>query len=73
MSRDPFLEGLQSAIGTAVELKPETRLADVPEWDSLTIMSTVTYLAVECQVNVTFTDMREAVLVSDIMKKAGVE
>lgn len=71
MNRDQFLEGLQSAIGTTTSLKPECRLADIPEWDSLTIMSTVTYLAVECHVNVTFTDLKDAVLVSDIMKKVG--
>ena len=72
MSSEEFIEGFKDAVGTAYAVRPETLLADIPEWDSLTIMSTVTFLAVQCNANVTFTELKDAVKVSDIMSKAGI-
>ena len=72
MKREDFLAGFKDFTGASMGIAPQTPLADVPEWDSLTAMSIVTLLASKWGVNLTLSDVLSAKTVADIMDKAGV-
>jgi len=44
MTRDEFIVEIQDVLQTEDELSFETVLADLPEWDSLAVMSTMAFL-----------------------------
>ena len=41
MTKEEFLEELKTITGTVGKITEQTLLADIPEWDSLAAMSTV--------------------------------
>lgn len=69
MNRETFLVEFADLLGSSVRLEPETKLADIPEWDSLTMMSAVTYLASEHGAMLTLAELKSAVTVADIIAK----
>ena len=71
MNTQAFIGELKDALGTSMRVEPDTVLADIPEWDSLSAMSVVTLLAAQFKVFLTLADLKECVRVSDIVSKAG--
>lgn len=45
ISKEEFLSDLQETLQSEVKLSEDTRLAELPEWDSLAGMILVTYFA----------------------------
>lgn len=72
MNREDFLSDFKDFTGASMGISPQTALADVPEWDSLTAMSVVTLLASKWGADLTLSDVLSAKTVADIMDKAGV-
>ena len=73
MDKEKFMADFRDSLGTSLSLTEETKLSDIPEWDSLSIMSVVTLLASEYGTMTTFSDLKECAILGDIMKKAGLE
>ena len=71
MTKLELLVGIKDVIGTSLDLSVNSMLEDIPEWDSLAIMSMVTYLATCCGVMVSFSELKELKTVGDIVKKVG--
>ena len=72
MNRANFLSDFKEYVGAVADISPETRLADLPEWDSLTAVSVVTLLAAQYDANLTLADVQQAGTVGGIMDKAGI-
>lgn len=70
MNREEFLVDFANALGSSVRLGTETKLADIPEWDSLTMMSVVTYLASKHGTMLTLAELKSAATVADVMAMA---
>ena len=70
MTAEVFAEDLKETLGTAMNISPDTVLADIPEWDSLSIMSVVTLLASKHGKMLSFSDVKEATTVREIAEKA---
>lgn len=71
MNAQEFISELKDVLGTSMRIEPETVLSDIPEWDSLAMMSVVTLLASQFGSFVTLADLKECVTVLDIVTKAG--
>ena len=71
MTRDEFLNEMVEVLQTEEELSLETVLADLAEWDSLSIMATMAFLDKSFGVKTTMKDYKEMKTIGDIAKKAG--
>ena len=71
MTRDEFLNEMVEVLQTEEELSLETVLADLAEWDSLSIMATMAFLDKSFGVKTTMKDYKEMKIIDDIAKKAG--
>lgn len=72
MTRDEFIREMQDVLQTEEELTPETILSDIPEWDSLAIMSTMAFLDSKFGVRTGMGDFAAMKTLGDIADKAGV-
>ena len=72
MSKDEFLMQMQDVLQTDAELKTETVLADLDEWDSLSMMATMAFLDKNFGVKVKIVDLKTLATIGDIAAKAGV-
>lgn len=72
MNTQEFIEEFKETLGTSMRIDAETLLSDIPEWDSLSMMSVVTLLASQLSTFVTIADLKDCRKVSDIISKAGV-
>lgn len=72
MTKDEFLEQMQDVLQTDTQLAYETVLADLDEWDSLSIMATMAFLDKNFGVKTAIKDYREMSTIGDIAAKAGV-
>lgn len=70
MSEQEFVDDFREITGTASRLTAETVLADLPEWDSLTMMGTVTLFASKYSVMLTLEDVQAAKTLGDLIEKA---
>lgn len=71
MTKTELINGIKEVLGTSVDLSNDTVLEDIPEWDSLAIMSMVTYLASNCGKMLSFSEIKEFKTVDDILNAAG--
>ena len=72
MTKDEFLVQMQDVLQTDAELKQETVLADLDEWDSLSMMATMAFLDNNFGVKVKIVDLKTLATIGDIAAKAGV-
>ena len=71
MNRAEFLEEMTDVLQTEEDLTFDTVLADLEEWDSLSIMSTMAFLDKNFGVKTGMTDYKSMTTIEDIAKKAG--
>lgn len=72
MNRDDFLVEMQDVLQTEEVLTFDTVLAELPEWDSLAIMSTMAFLDSNFGVKTSMADYAAMKTVGDIAARAGV-
>ena len=72
MSKDEFLVQMQDVLQTETELKMETTLDELDEWDSLSMMATMAFLDKNFGVKLKIADLKMLVTIGDIASKAGV-
>ena len=63
---------MQDVLQTEEELTLDMALADIPEWDSLAIMSTMAFLDSRMGVKTGMTDYNAMKTIGDIADKAGI-
>lgn len=71
MTREEFLNELVEVLQTEDEISFDTVLADLDEWDSLSVMATMAFLDKSFGVKTTMKDYKEMKTIGDIAKKAG--
>lgn len=72
MTKDEFLVQMQDVLQTDAELKMETVLDELDEWDSLSMMATMAFLDKNFGVKVKIVDLKTLATIGDIAAKAGV-
>ena len=72
MTKDEFLVQMQDVLQTDAELKMESVLDELDEWDSLSMMATMAFLDKNFGVKVKIADLKTLVTIGDIAAKAGV-
>ena len=72
MTREDFLIEMQDVLQRDDELTFEMSLADIEEWDSLSIMATMAFLEKNFGIRTTFSDYKTMNTIEDIAKKAGI-
>ncbi len=72
MTREEFLIEMQDVLQTEEVLTFDTVLAELPEWDSLAIMSTMAFLDSNFGVKTSMADYAAMKTVEDIAARAGV-
>lgn len=72
MNKIEFLNELSSVLSTSQSITTSTMLSDIPEWDSLGIMSTVTMYETFCNKSVSIDDLSLCKNVEDLMVLAGI-
>ena len=71
MTKNDFLNEMIEVLQTEEELSFDTVLADLEEWDSLSVMATMAFLDKSFGVKTTMKDYKEMKTIGDIAKKAG--
>lgn len=71
MTRDEFLAEMVEVLQTEEEISFDTVLADLAEWDSLSVMATMAFLDKNFGVKTSMSDYKEMKTIDDIAKKAG--
>lgn len=66
MDKNTFLSMLQDAFQRTEPLAMDMPLADIPEWDSLTAMLTLTLAKLHFNKSLKIADFKNAVLVEDL-------
>ena len=73
MNREDFLNEMVEVLQTEDELSFDTVLADLAEWDSLSVMATMAFLDKSFGVKTTMKDYKEMRTIGDIARKAGIQ
>ena len=70
---DQFIERFQTAVDfqDPVDIKPETLLADLPEWDSLAALGVIVMFDMEYTKTVTGNDLKNSKTISDLFALLG--
>lgn len=71
MTRDEFLNEMVEVLQTEDEISFDTVLADLAEWDSLSVMATMAFLDKSFGVKTTMKDYKGMKTIGDIAAKAG--
>lgn len=71
MTNEEFLSKMQDVLQTEEELKLDTVLDDLTEWDSLSVMATMAFLDKDFGVKTTMKDYKDMKTIGDIAQKAG--
>ncbi len=71
MTKEEFMVEMQEVLQTETELNADTVLADLDEWDSLSIMATMAFLDKHFGVKMKLADFRALSTVGDIAVKVG--
>ena len=72
MSKEDFLVKMQDVLQTDAELKMETVLDELDEWDSLSMMATMAFLDKDFGVKLKIAEIKTFASIGDIAAKAGV-
>ena len=72
MTKDEFIVQMQDVLQTDAELKMETVLDDLDEWDSLSMMATMAFLDKNFGIKLKIADIKTLATIGDIAAKAGV-
>ena len=72
MNKIEFLQELTSVLSISQSIVENTVLSDIPEWDSLGMMSTVTMYETFCNKLVSFDDLSLCKKVEDLIVLAGI-
>ena len=72
MNREEFLEKFIDILQTESEINFNTELDNIEEWDSLSKMTTMSFLDSNFNIKVNFTEISKLKTVEDIAKKAGI-
>ena len=72
MNKEEFLVQMQDVLQTETELKMETVLDELDEWDSLSMMATMAFLDKNFGVKLKIADIKTLVTIGDIASKAGI-
>lgn len=72
MTKEEFIAEMQDVLQTDVELKMETVLADLDEWDSLSMMATMAFLNKNFGVTLKIADLKAFTTIGDIAAKANI-
>ena len=72
MSKEDFLVKMQDVLQTDAELKMETVLDELDEWDSLSMMATMAFLDKEFGLKLKISEIKAFASIGDIAAKAGV-
>lgn len=72
MTKDEFIVQMQDVLQTDAELKMETVLDDLDEWDSLSMMATMAFLDKNFGIKLKIADIKTFATIGDIAAKAGV-
>ena len=72
MTQEEFLTHLQNEIQIERELRLDDKLSDIPEWDSLAMLATLSVFD-EIGVEVSIDELEQCQSVRDILKKAGID
>ena len=67
---ETFIENFITAVDfqEAVEIQPDTKLADLPEWDSLAALGVIVMSDMEYSKTITGNDLANCSVISDIYK-----
>jgi acyl carrier protein len=67
---DSFIANFTTAVDfqDAVEIQPDTLLADLPEWDSLAALGVIVMFDMEYGATITGNDLKDCERISDIFK-----
>lgn len=71
MNREDFLEKFIDVLQTEEKINFDTKLEDIEEWDSLSMISTVAFLDKDFSIKVSIDDIKNFKTVEDIVKKVG--
>ena len=72
MTQEEFLNELTALTGTPRAITENMLLEDIPEWDSLAAMSTVSLFEEKLNKEIELTTMEKMRSVSDLIKAAGI-
>ena len=73
MTKEEFLVQMQDVLQTETELKMDTVLDELEEWDSLSMMATMAFLDKNFGVKLKIADIKTLVTIGDIATKAGIQ
>lgn len=72
MTKEEFLVQMQDVLQTETELTPDTILADLDEWDSLSIMATMAFLDKHFGLKMKLGDFRGINTLGELISKVGI-
>ena len=72
MNKEEFIEKFTDVLQTEEELKEDTVLEDLDEWDSLSKIATIAFFDKELGIKVSFNEIGEFKTVGDVIQKAGI-
>jgi len=67
MNKEDFLKELADIMRTEMSITVETKLSEIPEWDSLAMMACVTLLSENFGIHKTISDFQKLQKVEDIL------
>lgn len=71
MNKVDFLEKFVDVLQAEDDIDFDTKLEDIEEWDSLSMISTVAFLDKDFSIKVSIEEVKNFKTVGDIAKKAG--
>lgn len=71
MNKVDFLEKFVDVLQTEDDIDFDTKLEDIEEWDSLSMISTVAFLDKDFSIKVSIEEVKNFKTVGDIAQKAG--
>lgn len=72
MTNEEFIEQMTDVLQTEETLAMETVLADLDEWDSLSMMATMAFLSKNFGITLKITELKAFATLGDIAAKAGI-
>ncbi len=73
MNKEEFLNELKIAINTDTNLHEDIILEDLPEWDSLAVMCTISMFTDSLNIQMDFDEIKDFKTIKDLMNKAGIK